>query len=192
MADMLNISKSTLSKIENDGRMLDSILLNKFAELYEVSADYLVGRETVIRERPDQLYSAGSHRIEYLPVPIYGAIKADSNGIVHYGDFLGCKMVAKDEMNDGQYFYVVVYGNSMVEAGIPEGSHVLVKQQSMVDHGKIAVLILDGGTAELRKVFHQSNDLVVLHAANSSIAPEIRQRHGLQIVGQAVHLTREL
>lgn len=53
VAEKLGITNTVLSNYERDYRDPDTENLKKLAELYEVSTDYLLGRETTSKERPD-------------------------------------------------------------------------------------------------------------------------------------------
>ena len=55
LAKALNVSKQTVSNWENGKRQPDINTLIKLADLYEVSLDYLVGREEEINNDTDLL-----------------------------------------------------------------------------------------------------------------------------------------
>ena len=58
-----------------------------------------------------------------------------------------------------------VKGESMIGAGIPDGSLVLCKAQQDVDNGQIAVCIVDGEEATLKRV-RRYGDVLVLQPEN--------------------------
>lgn len=191
VAKQLNISNSTLSKIEKDKRMLESVLLNKFAEIYKVSTDYLVGRET-IKEITDKPYAPHTQTLEYVPIPIYGEIRANTNGIAYYDHFKGYRMISSDQVKSGQYYYLIVSGDDMQEEGIPEGCTVLVKQQNTIESGKLGVILLSNQKAALKRIYHQPNHLVVIQSAHHKLPPEIHSLSDVQILGEAVQLIKDL
>lgn len=191
VAAMLNISNSTLSKIENNNRTIDAMLLNKFAEVYGVSTDYLVGRE-VIRDGSDKPYTPQSQNIEFIPIPIYKQIRTNTLGLPYYEDFLGYRMISKEDVKEGQYFYLVVHDDHMKDAGIDEGCIVLVRQQSTVKSGNIAIIKLKQEPTQIRKIFLQANDLMIVQAGNYYIAPQIYHQNEVQILGQVVEWTKKL
>jgi SOS-response transcriptional repressor LexA len=176
--------------MENDNRMPDFILLGKFAELYQVSTDYIVGRE-VIRETPDRLYTASTQSIESIPVPIYEAVKVDPSGNVYYDHFQGYRIVAREEAASGQYFYLVLRDHRLEEEKIPLGSKVLIKQQHSIESGKL-YLVVDGTQVEWRRIYHHQDDLLIVQPVSRDSAPSIQRGQELKIVGQAVHFVRDL
>lgn len=191
VAEMLNISNSTLSKIENGNRMLDTVILNKFADIFQVSTDYIIRRE-IVKEVPDQPYAAKFPNNNYIPIPLFGEIKANPNGIAYYDHFLGYRMISKAEVSNGQFFYLKVCEDSMAEEGIQEGCIVLIKQQTTVEQGKIAVILINNGVAKLRRIFYQPNELIIIQSANHHIPPEIQPNSKVQILGQVVQFIKDL
>ncbi len=63
-----------------------------------------------------------------------------------------------------------VQGNSMIDSHILDGDLVIVKEQSRVENGAIAVALLPDGSATLKKVF-RDRGRVRLQPANPTMAP---------------------
>jgi transcriptional regulator with XRE-family HTH domain len=47
LADKVGINNSVLSRIEGNKRPVEDDLVNKFADIFEVTADYLLGRTSI-------------------------------------------------------------------------------------------------------------------------------------------------
>ncbi|MCM3274208.1 helix-turn-helix domain-containing protein [Paenibacillus elgii] len=119
---------------------------------------------------------------EVVQIPIYGEIKADYNMIAEQ-NIIGYKVASKKEVSDGEYFYLIVKGDSMIDEGIREGYKVLVKKQSFVENGKIGVVIVNGDEATLKRVFYDGSN-VILQASNKEIPPRVLSIGDVMIQGQ--------
>ncbi|WP_430159525.1 LexA family protein [Paenibacillus algorifonticola] len=67
------------------------------------------------------------------------------------------KDVSKESVKDGDYFYLIVKDDSMLDEGIREGKRVLVKCQNHCEHGKIGVVIVSGDEGTLKRVYNRSS-----------------------------------
>jgi repressor LexA len=119
---------------------------------------------------------------ELVQIPILGTIKA---GYDLYAEqqIVGYETVAKEDVADGEYFFLIVTGDSMIDEGIKEGFRVLVRRQNHVDEGKIGVVLVNRDEATLKRVYYQ-DDRVVLQASNRTIPPRILPVDEVRIQGQ--------
>lgn len=119
---------------------------------------------------------------ELVFIPVLGTIKA---GYDLYADqqVIDFKPISRNDVSDGEYFYLIVKGDSMIDEGIKEGYRVLVRRQDYVENGKIGVVLLNGDEATLKRVFYQ-DDMVILQAANPSIPPRVLPIDEVRIQGQ--------
>ena len=66
------------------------------------------------------------------------------------------------DLNGGhEYFGLRIHGDSMDAAGIKDGYVVIVRRQDIVDNGQIAVCLIDGQDATLKR-FSQEGNIVTL------------------------------
>ncbi|PAD73934.1 helix-turn-helix domain-containing protein [Paenibacillus campinasensis] len=107
--------------------------------------------------------------VEMVKIPVYGEIRA-GYGSLAQEDIIGYEVTSRDSVGDGEYFYLIVKGDSMIDEGIYEGMRVLVRKQSHCEHGKIGVVIVDGEEGTLKRVYYE-DDNVVLRASNKRIPP---------------------
>lgn len=87
-----------------------------------------------------------------------------------------------------------VRGESMVNAGIPDGALVLCRRQADVDDGEIAVCIVDGENATLKRVKRYA-DILVLHPENPAFEDQVfkgKEKSIVKIVGLAKKVIREI
>jgi repressor LexA len=87
------------------------------------------------------------------------------------------------------HFALRVSGSSMIEDGIFDGDHVVVRQQAVAEEGQTVVALLDG-EATLKR-FHRKGKEIELRPANSSMGPIVVGSHQhLRILGVYVGLIR--
>ncbi|UVI33560.1 hypothetical protein L1F29_04835 [Paenibacillus spongiae] len=103
-------------------------------------------------------------------------------------DIIGYEYVSQSDVQDGEYFYLIVKGDSMIEDGIIEGSRVLVRKQGFIENGKIGVVLCDDEEATLKRVFYDG-DNIILVAANKLVRPKTYRLDEIQIQGQVKSYT---
>lgn len=176
------INNKTLSGWENGLSEPDSESLKILANLYEVSTDWLLGRTDNPKPFPPETFT----KDDFVYLPVLGRIKAGYNLIAEQ-NIIGYSPVPKNEVKDGEYFFLEVTGDSMIEEGIREGSRVLVRKQNYVENGKIAVVLVNGDEATLKRVYYQNDGKnVILQAANPRIPPVVLPADEARIQGKVV------
>lgn len=106
--------------------------------------------------------------IVHLKKPVLGMAKAGYDLFLDE-EYLGEESVSLDEYHAGDFF-LRVSGDSMILAGIKDGSLVFVKQCNNVQNGEIAVIAI--GEEVTIKAYQKEKKGITLHAAN----PEIPDR----------------
>lgn len=176
------INNKTLSGWENGLSEPDSDSLRILANLYEVSTDWLLG----LTDNPKPFNPETLTKDDFVYLPVLGRIKAGYNLIAEQ-NIIGYSPVPKNEVKDGEYFFLEVTGDSMIEEGIREGSRVLVRKQNYVENGKIAVVLVNGDEATLKRVYYQNDGkTVILQAANPRIPPVVLPADEARIQGKVV------
>ncbi|WP_367272674.1 helix-turn-helix domain-containing protein [Paenibacillus tritici] len=182
LAKDTGIPYTTLSQIlsnRTENPQVKSLQL--IANFFGIPLGYLTGGETDTLN-PSKTFDIDMTKVEMVQIPIYGEIRAGYNSLVHE-DVVGYEIVAKDSISDGEYFFLIVKGDSMIEEGISEGMRVLVKKQRYCQHGKIGVVIVNGEEGTLKRVFYEG-DNIILQAANKSIPPKVFPIDEVLIQGQ--------
>lgn len=83
-------------------------------------------------------------------------------------------------------FLLRVRGDSMINAGIIDGDHVIVRQQSSASNGEIVVALLDGEATVKR--FYKEKDHIRLQPENDNYEP-LRSPH-IAVVGKVIGVFR--
>lgn len=183
LANTIGIAESTLSLYENGKRKPDFETLNKFAEYFHVSVDFLLGR-SVTRNIPDykNVYPLDAP----IKLPLYGDISAGQP--ICTSQSPSDEWVYEDSMyGDGNHFVLRVSGKSM-EPEIKDGSLAIIRSQDYANKGQIVACCIDGDSATLKRYFPQSDGSVLLHADNPEsesylITPEQFKNGYAKIIG---------
>lgn len=152
VCEALNIEQSTLANYENNRRVPKVEILAKIAEYYNVSVDYLLGRD-----RAD----AENHRI-----PVLGNVAAGIpiSAIQNVEDWEEIPSTFGDAR---EYFALTVKGHSM-EPRIWDGDRVIVHKQSDVDSGQTAVVLVNGDEATVKRVKKMEGGIMLI-ALNTAV-----------------------
>jgi repressor LexA len=185
LGKVLNLSQSTIAYYELNRKQPTQENLQYFADFFNVSVDYLLGRTDIrnFDKIKDQIIPVGNT----VKIPIIGTIRA-GEPVLALQNIEGYMIVDEKFVKDGEFFYLRVNGNSMLgKSRIADGDLVLVRKQSCVENGDIAVVIVDGEDATLKR-FYLKENMVVLQPDNPDYEPLIfGQEHlksgYIQIVG---------
>ena len=126
----IGVERSTICQYEKGTRMPDNLTLIKIADYFGVSIDYLLER-TEIKTPPDIQGAIDVGELEMYPIPLLGRVVAgvplESQENLEGYVFINHK--PKEE-----YFALKVFGDSMINAGIPDGAILIVHKQSHAEN----------------------------------------------------------
>lgn len=166
IADELGISRQTYSNYELGKREANYDTLRKLADYFHVSVDTLLGTDSAGQKAPENAIP-----IAQVPmIPVYGRIAAGAP-ILAQEEIIGYEP-AEGIKNPEEYFYLSVRGDSMINAGIPNGSLVLLHKQDYAENGQIVACLVNGDSATLKR-YKQIGQTVFLMPENSSYEPII-------------------
>lgn len=178
-----SISESMLSKWERDieepQKFSDAAAIALF---FGVTTDYLLG----ISEAKYPVPEIDSVK----QVPIIGTIAAGTP-ILAEQNIIGHKWVKGSCQVD---FCLAVKGDSMIGARILDGDIVCIRRQPEVETGEIAVVIIDGDEATLKRVI-RTGGVMILRAENPAYQDIIftkRDAKDIKIIGKAVFFESEV
>lgn len=185
LAQALCVSPGAVGLWETGSRFPSPELLEKIADYFGVTIDYLLGRSDI----PDGVDGlCGAIPVgETVRVPVLGVIRA---GEPIYADehIEGYEEIPKEWCNREECFFLRVTGDSMIGARIQEGDLVFVRRQDYAENGDIVVAIINGQDATIKRIFF-TRDAVILHPENPKYKPIIlqgREREELRIIGKVL------
>ena len=133
-----------------------------------------------------------------LRVPIVGRVRAGApvlseehveGHVVVDGGWIGASGAGAP--NTPQHFALKVKGDSMINAGILDGDHVIVRQQPTVEEGEIVVALL-GDEATVKR-FYRQGDQIRLQPEHPGMGPIlVTKQQPLTILGKVVAVFRSL
>lgn len=178
-ARQLGVVYTTYMGYEKGEREPGHDFLIKAAQTYGVTTDYLLGIDTPLD------YS----RYDLLPVikrkiPVLGNVHC---GTPKYAEQEYIDLVDADVNAD---FALIAEGDSMTDIGIQDKDLVFVRRKSIVDNGKIAVVLI-GEEAAIKRV-HKTGGTLILSPANQNYEPLIfdsSSKEDIKILGEVVAYT---
>ncbi len=153
IAKYLNVSIQTISNYETEKRDMTPDTILKLAKYYNVSTDYLLGKSDEKNIDDNKTY--------YM-CPVYGKISAGQPNWAE--ECIEGRIPIDPELmniiNPEEYFFLKVNGESMNKI-IKNGAYALIHKQDFVENGEIAVVLVNGYDATLKK-FSKQEDIIVL------------------------------
>lgn len=159
LAKKLGVAPSTVGMYERGQREPDFETLEKIANYFSVNMNTLLGKEN------ETDIVSGSLGIK---IPVLGKVAAGIP-ITAVENILDYEEISSEMASSGEYVALKIQGSSM-EPRMFEGDVVIVRVQSSVEHGEVAVVMVDGSEATVKKVQFQSSG-ILLQPFNPSYEP---------------------
>ncbi len=163
-------SFTTIQKWEDGTSTPPMSVLQQLAALYHVSFQQLLGENDTL-----------------VSIPVLGVVRGGLP-IDAYEQEIDSYPTAVDE--PGEYFYLRVVGDSMINARIFEGDDVFVRRQSSVAQGDIAVIMIED-EATLKRVYFKENQLILQPENDKyepmTFTPEQIEQKRIMIIGKVLH-----
>ena len=160
MADVLGISRSAVAMWETGGSEPDNKTLEKIADYFNVSIDYLLGRDDTPRPRTEK---------KGVKIPVLGRVAAGIP-ITAVEEVLDYEEIEESLAKTGDFYGLQIRGTSM-EPKFSEGDVVIVRQQNDVESGEIAIVLVNGEDATCKRVVKHENGLSLI-SLNPSFPPK--------------------
>lgn len=178
LAKELGIAKSTISMYENGNREPDFETLELIADYFNVNLGSLISNISI------------SNTSKAISVPVLGYVRAGIP-IEAVENILDYEEISQEMASQGEYFALSIKGNSM-EPRIAEGDVVIVRKQNIVENGELAVVLVNGNDATVKK-FYMNDNGVTLISTNPSYEPFYYSKDDVdslpvQIIGKVVEL----
>lgn len=184
LAEKFDVDRVTISRWENGINDPSNDALKELASLFGVSVDYLLGHD-----------KSSSESKRGVKIPVLGRVVAGIP-IEAVTDILDWEEIPAEMAATGEYFALKVKGDSM-SPNICEDDVVIVKRQNDIECGEIAIVLVNGEDATIKKVNCHENGLTLVGFNPTVYAPhfytkEEVARLPISIVGKVVELRRSL
>lgn len=125
-----------------------------------------------------------------VKIPVLGFVRAGYpmdavENIIDYEE------ISEETARSGEYFALKIKGDSM-EPRIKEGDVVIVRKQSTVENGEVAVVLINGNDATVKK-FHKTDVGIKLISTNPQydpffFSPQEVESLPVEVIGKVVEL----
>lgn len=184
LANKIGLSRSTIAMYETEGSEPDIQTLSKLANFFNVSIDYLLGKENDIK--------AQKYRI-----PVLGIIPAGVP-IEAIEDILDYEEISPEMLNGGkEYFALKIKGDSM-SPNYLDGDVVIFLKQDYAENNDDCCVYVNGYDATFKKIrINNNTGILTLQPINSSYEPlffneEQIKNLPVRIIGKAVEIRRKI
>lgn len=181
LAKKISVSPSAIGMYERNLREPNNELTLKFAEFFNVSADYLLGKTDV--RKPDN---------SKFKIPVLGIVKAGYDYLAEE-NIIGYVSVNDSSLKNEDFFALKVKGNSMVPE-IYENDIAIVKKQADFENGDYVVALINGEEATI-KTGYKTDTGLLLRPANNAVPPLVFDKNDIEtlpvkIIGVVYNITR--
>lgn len=171
---LTGISYSHLNMIENNKRNVTPALLRNLANVYNVNyidLYYLAGYMDLVedayeRQKLDEFGNS------VISIPLLGTVKAGYDYLAQE-NWEGTIDIKEELAKTGDFFALRIKGNSMFET-LWDGDIVAVKKQDFAKDGDIAVVLINGDEATVKKIRILDNGIKLM-PLNRRINPETQE-----------------
>lgn len=158
LSKLLNVQKSTVSMYERNKRTPSPDVLKKYAQIFDVSLDYLLSNEHTIEGQ------------DYITINVYESIPADIpiEAIEDISDTEELSLKEYDRNKD--YFGLVVKGDSMYPKYL-DGDTVIIEKTADCESGTDVAVYVNGYKATLKTLIKNENGTTTLKPINPNYSP---------------------
>jgi len=195
LANRAGVDKSTISRYFSGTRKIPMDELAKFADALNVDPVELLidngHKNSIIQEEsvPYNLFKVPES--SFVKIPILGTI-ACGDPILAEQNIDSYTYELAETLPHGIIFGLIAKGDSM-EPTIPNGATVLIREQSDVESGEIAAVLVNGDTEATLKRVKKIGSMIMLMPDNNKHDPiPVTKETPAKIIGKAVKVTTNL
>ncbi len=159
VAKIIGVGRTTYLKWEN-GENQPTRKLDQLSQFFGVSIDYLLGKSDVKNIKSKNLHSRG------IRIPVLGRVVAGIP-IEAVEEILDYEEITPELAATGEFFALKIRGHSM-EPRMMEGDVVIVRKQEDVESGDVAIVLVNGNEATVKRVKKQEEGITLI-ANNISV-----------------------
>ena len=160
--------------------------------LRDINQTKILAFATALGTTPGELMGGVRRKesVKGVKIPVLGYVRAGIP-IEAVEDILDYEEISLEMASQGEYFALSIKGDSM-EPRIAEGDVVIVRKQNIVENGELAVVLVNGNDATVKK-FYMNENGVTLISTNPTYDPfyyskEDVEKLPVQVIGKVVEL----
>lgn len=182
----LDISPSAIGMYEQGRRIPDISTLKKISSFFSVSVDYLI--ENNLQNDANKTPPSSGKGIR---IPVLGRVVAGIP-IEAVEEILDYEEITPELAATGEFFALKIRGHSM-EPRMMEGDVVIVRKQEDVESGDVAIVLVNGNEATVKRVKKQEEGITLIATNTSVYEPHFYSNKEIknlpvQILGKVVEL----
>jgi len=185
LAEEIHVSQQTVGSWEVNRTTPNPDLMNRVADYFNVSLDYLLGRETTNSSK-EKIRRIG------VKIPVLGYVPA---GIPFEAveDVLDYEEISPEMARNGEHFALKIKGDSMIP-DIKNGDIVIVRVQPDIESGETAIVKVNGDDATCKRVVKHKTGISIV-ANNPNYEPVFFTNKEIEelpvtVIGKVVELRR--
>lgn len=182
LADLLNVNRASISLYESNKRKPSQKILMKYAEIFDVSTDYILGNSRNLKKGED-----------YATINVYGSIPAGIP-IEAIEDISDTEDISfKDFDKNKTYIGLKVEGDSMYPKYL-DGDTIILELTQDCESGTDAAVYVNGYEATLKTVIKNDNGTITLKPINTSYSPKTygKDDEPIKILGIVKEIRRKI
>ena len=182
----LDISPSAIGMYEQGRRIPDISTLKKISSFFSVSVDYLI--ENNLQNDANKTPPSSGKGIR---IPVLGRVVAGIP-IEAVEEIIDYEEITPELAATGEFFALKIRGHSM-EPRMMEGDVVIVRKQEDVESGDVAIVLVNGNEATVKRVKKQEEGITLIATNTSVYEPHFYSNKeiknlSVQILGKVVEL----
>lgn len=187
LANYLNVSNTTVNNWVKGYSMPRMDKVDRICQFFMITrADLL---ENKSQEESPTRHAKG------VRIPVLGRVAAGIpiEAITDVDDW---EEIPESMAKTGEYFALRITGNSM-EPRIMEGDVVIVRKQSCIDSGDVAIVLVNGNDATVKQVTKSENGITLIGWNPSVFSPQVYNNDQIkslpiQILGKVIEVRGKL
>jgi repressor LexA len=181
LAKRIGLNEGSLSNYRSGKYEPKQVRLEQIADVLHVSIPWLMGGDVPMTP---------SARSSATLIPVLGSVPAGIP-IEAVEDIIDYEEISAEMARDGEYFALRIKGASM-EPKFSEGDVVVIRKQEQVENGQIAVVMVNGDEATVKK-FYKTDAGIMLVGLNPAFSPltftpEQAEQLPVRVIGRVVEL----
>lgn len=182
LAKSLYVTASSIGMYERDERTPSPDVLKKYADIFDVSLDYILGNSRNLKKGED-----------YATINVYGSIPAGIP-IEAIEDITDTEDISfKDFDKNKTYIGLKVEGDSMYPKYL-DGDTIILELTPDCESGTDAAVYVNGYEATLKTVIKNDNGTITLKPINTSYSPKTygKDDEPIKILGIVKEIRRKI
>lgn len=185
VAEAIGMNRIVLNRIELGKRPLRDDEAVALADYFHVTTDYLLKGKTASQDASGR----------GVRIPVLGRVVAGIP-IDAIEEILDWEEIPREMAATGDFFALQVKGASM-EPTLRDGDVVIVKKQSTVDSGDIAIVLVNGNEATIKEIKESPAGITLIGHNVAVFTPHFYSNKEIEelpvrVIGKAVEVRRKL